>query len=321
MINSFTPIDVLERETVDFRAASGLIIPMHESRGLRIVDCADDRGLTADYYSIRTDYFQEEVSPGRYFGAASGVALAALITIAAERGDAAMQQFVNDFRPEGFVDFASNLSDRANKLSKNVQLNQHSDDSKESSKVELADHKECENPLGCAFAHKMGAILLGANQSWQVTEARNILTETGSNLPIESAIEGITIMQRHINPDFSIHRGALHYSQTKTPRHTPVAIHEGHHAANEKTALVIDMAGYRSNANRHNNIGLPRYHQTLDIPVELMPNLMPEIKLNPSILKAAGLLLATSTRLALSGANTPGALRIEVIPADYKRAA
>lgn len=312
-----TPIQVLSHDVVMERVESGLIIPMDAGEGLRVVDCGDDRGLTADYYDMRVQALGTEASPGRYYGASSGIALGALSTFAAEHGDQAVTEFVEDFSPEGFVNFASDLSDRAHGLEQSVELNQHSAEGNEQNPIELADHKHCNNPLGCAFATFMGAVMHEAAQARQIEEAHDILSAAGTDLPIREAAEGLAIMRRHIPEDFGIHRGALHFAQTKSGLHTPVAIHEGKHAPNEKTALVVDLAGYRSNANRHVESGLPRYHHTPGLASELMPRLMPEVRLDPRLLEATGMLLGASTRLALSGAENPDSLRVEVIPPEY----
>ena len=322
MSEQFTQITVLDAASILERQESGLIIPMHSDAGLEVVDCSDDRSLTADYYLQRTEQYGHEVSPGRYFGAASGIAVASLITFAAENGETAVTRFIDDFSPEGFVDYAANLSDRAHKLpGGSVELNQHSDDSKEQNTIELGDHKDRDDPLGCKFATALGAVLLGADKNGQVAEAQNVLSAVGSDLPVNEAADGIRILQKYIPGDFGIHRGALHYSQTRTARHTPVAIHEGQHAPNQDAHLTVDLAGYRSNANRHNDAGLYRYHHTPNLAVELISKLIPEIKLDPRLLEATGLLLGASTRLALSGAQAPTDLRIEVIPAEFRVAA
>lgn len=321
MAEAATPIEVLDLDVIMHRSESGLIVPMHQESGLTVVDCADDRGLTPDYYARRIYEKGSEVSPGRYFGAASGIAVASLITYAAEHGDAAVTEFVRDYSAEGFVDFASDLSDRAFSLPGSIEINQHSDNTKEQNPIELGDHKTCEDPLGCAFATKLGAVMFGADKPGQIQEAKEITAVSGINLPIDEAAEGIRIMQRHIPEDFGVHRGALHHAQTRSSRHTPIAIHKGQHAPNEQARLVVDMAGYRSNANRNNQAGLNRYHHTPGIPGELLPRIMPEIRLDPRLLEATGLLLGASTRLALSGAQTPHDLKVEVIPPEFAKQA
>lgn len=307
----------LSEQAVSERAEAGLWTPLHAGEGLRVVDCSDDRSLTEENYQQRVEQFQTEVSPGRYFGAASGLAIASLSAFATEHGEAAVLSFVDDYSPEGFVDYAANLSDRAYRSSQKIELNQHSDNNKEGTVLGLGDHKICEDPLGCAFAIKLGTVLLLSTQKEQVDEAKAIAAINGAPLPIDEAVEGLTIMMDQIPVDFGIHRGALHYAQTRTQRHTPIAIVKGHHAPNDEAAVVFDMAGYRSNANRHNAVGIHRYHHTPSLATELMPTIVPEIKFDPDVLSATGLLLGTATRRALSGENTPTALRVEVLPSDY----
>ena len=128
-------------------------------------------------------------------------------------------------------------------------MNQHSDDSKERNPVELGDHKTCEDPLGCKFATNLGAVIVGASMPEQVAEARVVASVAGLSLPIDEAAEGLRIIQKHVPAGFGVHRGALHHAQTRSSKHTPIAIHQGHHAPNEQARLINDLAGFRSNAN------------------------------------------------------------------------
>lgn len=320
MAESFSHIAEIDPNEFTERVESGLLVPLHATDGLEVVDCADDRGLTPDYYAKRTLNFGHEVSPGRYFGAASGLAAAAMITFAAEQGEQAVTQFIGNYTPEAFVDLSSDVSDRAHRIL-GIDLNQHSDDSKERNPVELGDHKTCEDPLGCKFATSLGAVIVGANMPEQVAEARVVASVAGLSLPINEAAEGLRIIQKHVPADFGIHRGALHHAQTRSSKHTPIAIHQGHHAPNEQARLINDLAGFRSNANASNAEGLYRYIHTPGLANELLGKLMPELRLDSRILEATGLLLSASTRVALSGADTPHALRVEVIPPEYAIAA
>jgi hypothetical protein len=99
--------------------------------------------------------------------------------------------------------------------------------------------------------------------------------------------------------------------------HLPHTILKGDAVQNERTAMVIDMAGYRSNAARGVSAGLPRYHHTPGIAAGELPELLPEYKLDAALLEASGLLLGAATRETLSGPDSPGALRTEVIPHEY----
>lgn len=321
MASSFATVTVLDRPSLDLRVEQGLLIPMNLGAGLRLVDCGDDRPITKEHYEMRVEQFGLDPAPGRYYGASSGIAVAAMIGFAAEYGDAALSNFVRSFSAEGFVDFASNLSDRANRLPITVELNQHSDDTKEGGPIGLCDHKTSSDPLGCAFATKLGLVVAGANQPAQLEQSRIMTSEAGLVLPLEAAADGIAIVQRHLPEHFGIHRGALHHAQTRSSMHTPIAIHRGPHAPNEQVSLVMDLAGYRSNAYKHVEKGMPTYHHTPDLAPQLLEQIMPEINLDPTILRAAGVLLGESTRRALSGPNTPGAIRIEVIPPEFSVAA
>jgi hypothetical protein len=287
---------------------------MHEGSGLQVVDCGDERPLTDGYNELRIAGYGGDVHPGRFYGAASGVALSALVTIAAQNGEGAVRAFVNEFSAEGFTDFAANMSDRAAKRA-GVELNQHSADGNEQNDLTLGDHKSCDKGLGCAFAASLGVVLHGSDQQWVVSEARRIEAETGVELPLTAAVEGLQILQRNIPEEFGIHRGALHHAQTRSGRVLPIAMHEGQHAPNEKTAVVIDMAGWRSSANAHSRLGIPRYHHTVNLAGDLLADIFPEGRLDREVTAAASLLLAASTRLALSG-EQKDSLEIEVIPAE-----
>ena len=318
-MKSTTEITLLPLDTVTDRQESGLIVPMQEGTGLQVVDCGDDRSLTTNYNNLRISGYGETVFPGRYFGGASGVALSALIALATQNGERSMQSFIAEFSAEGFTDFATDLTNKATKRS-GVELNQHSAEDNEENDLTIGDHKSCEKGLGCAFVANLGAVLHGADQEWQSSEARRIQAEVGTDLPIEAAIEGVRILQKNITESFGIHRGALHHAQTRSGRILPIAMHEGHHAPNAETALVVDMAGWRSNANRHNDAKLPRYHHSVNLASELLGKIFPEGKLDSSVTAAASLLLATSTRFALS-ADKPDGLRVELIPQEYSVAA
>jgi hypothetical protein len=163
-------------------------------------------------------------------------------------------------------------------------------------------------------------VLHGTSQEWQNDEAEQIQAEVGTNLPLEAAVEGLRILQRNIPKKFGIHRGALHHAQTRSGRILPIAMHEGHHAPNDQTALVIDMAGWRSNANKHNEAKLPRYHHSVHLAGDVLEKIFPEGNLDKELLAATSLLLATSTRFALSG-EQPDSLKVEVIPPEYAQAA
>lgn len=316
-----TNILVLEPTVVKDRTYLGLMTPLQSGHGLEVIDCSDDRSLTPDYLTERTEKFGHEVYPGRFYGGASGIAISGLIAFAAEHGDSAVSSLVRDYSPEAFVDFAADLSDRAAALDHKIVINQHSDSGKEKNPVTLGEKHDCHEDLGCAFATNLGFILRSAGLEDQVDESRRVLSEVGATLPLDEAQEGIDILSRHIPEDFGVKRETLRFAREKRGLYTPVAIHQGHHAPNEKTAVVIDLAGFRSNVNRHNDVGLARYHHTPDLAGEVLGRIMPEVKFDPELLAASGLLLGSATRRALSGEANPHTLSIEVIPPELKQVA
>lgn len=309
---------VLEPTEVNDRISQGLMTPLQTGHGLEVIDCADDRDLTTDYLEERFGKFGHEISPGRFYGGASGIAISGLIAFAAAHGEKAISSLIRDYSVEGFVDFASDLSDRAFSLDQKIVINQHSDNGKERNPITLGEKHDCHEDLGCAFATNLGFILHSAGLEDQFDESGRILSEVGSSLPLTEAREGIDILARHIPESFGVKRETLRFAREKRRLYTPVAIHAGHHAPNEDAALVVDLAGYRSNVNRHNDAGLARYHHTPDLANEVLSKVIPEIKFDPELLAASGLLLGASTRRALSGEANPYSLGIEVIPPELK---
>ncbi len=320
-MKSETNILVLEPTVVNDRTYLGLMTPLQSGHGLEVVDCSDDRSLTRDYLNERLEKFGHDVSPGRFYGGASGIAISGIIAFAAEHGDQAVSSLIRDYSPEAFVDFAADLSNRAATLDQKIVINQHSDDGKEKNPVTLGKKHDCHEDLGCAFATNLGFILRSAGLGNSLDESNRILSRVGTTLPLEEAQEGIDILSRHIPEDFGVKRETLRFAREKRGLYTPVAIHQGHHAPNEKAAVVIDLAGFRSNVNRHNDVGLARYHHTPDLASEVLNKIMPEIKFDPELLAASGLLLGSATRRALSGEAKPYSLSIEVIPPELRQVA
>jgi hypothetical protein len=155
----------------------------------------------------------------------------------------------------------------------------------------------------------------GGERSTQ--EARVVAGLIGRELPVEEAQEAARILGAYLPPSFSVGRDAVRHAHDHMDGHLPHTILKGDAVQNERTAMVIDMAGYRSNAARGVSAGLPRYHHTPGIAAGELPELLPEYKLDAALLEASGLLLGAATRETLSGPDSPGALRTEVIPHEY----
>jgi hypothetical protein len=316
-MNTLSHITILDQADVEQRTQEGLWVPMNAGSGLQEVDCGDERSLTKENYQQRNNEYGEIVYPGRHFGGVAGIGNAALIALAVEQGEESLKRFVREFSPEGLVDFLATISDTADKQLK-IKLNHHSAAGNEMNPLTLGDHKELNTDLGCKFEAAFGAVNALATTKFTELEARHIAEASIRSLrdQLDAAVEGARVVARLIAPEFGIGRGAIHHAQTRSNKAVPVTILEGDHAANPNTAVVIDLAGYRSNANLHVEAGTPRYHHTPQI-AELFNELIPETKTDPNLLRAASLLLATSTRYALSGGDTsPTALRIEVVPPE-----
>lgn len=306
---------ILSPEDFSQRRETGLLVPMHAGQGLQIVDCGDDRGITDAAAKIRSAKYGHDIAPGRFFGGASGLALASLLTITAQHGESAIRSFLGDYSPEAFVDFAADVSDRAF-MQQAIHLNQHSANKNEDNELSIADdHLSREAQLGCAFATYCGRVLEQAGTSFTLVEAQGVRSLAGIDSPIEIVNEAAQILSKYLEPGFGVHRGALHHAVTKSPNHTPVTIHEGDHVVDGRIALVLDFTGLRSDAGRNLRAGQASYHHTPGIAAELLPELLPEYNLNPAILRAAALLLANATRAVL-----PGQVDIAVIPTEYRAA-
>jgi hypothetical protein len=329
------------------RKEAGLLIPFHAGNGIRVVDCGDDRPLTAEFESmiravdfsspINPDLFHIDVdayktqgliafgtkkSPGRIFGGVDGLAITVLAHIVSSVGIKELSHFMRTYTVEGLVDFAADLSDRASKLDPDNRmiLNHHSAHGNEGNPKKI-NNRSCDDPVGCAFAHSIGKLLHSANLEFVVNEAELVTQAVGSELPINEAVSCIRGLKEVLPENLSIHRGAILHAQKIQGKFVPVAMHEGLHTPNDQTALVIDMAGYKANARRAVNEFLPRYHHSITLPQEILPKVMPEAEFDPNLLQAISLLLALATRRALSGESTPNDLRIEIIPPEFAKAA
>ncbi len=320
-MSEVTLISAIPMEDFAERVESGLLVPMGAEEGLKIVDCGDVRPLTAAAEGERHDFHGGEVVPGRYFGGRLGLGAATLITVAAQTGERFMDNFLSDYGPEALATFSADLSARAESERNGLEFHLHSANGNEANDAEVDLDQPPEIPLGCKFATYLGAVLMLASGERALQEAEAIAAITGQELPLDEAREGARILGKHLPPAFSVGREALRYAADHGHGRSPHTILKGDAVANSKTAVVIDMADYRSSAGRHMEAGLPRYHHTPGIAVSELPGLLPEYKLEPGLLSASSLLLGTATREALSGPESPHELGVEVIPHEYSLAA
>lgn len=315
-----TPISIVNFAEFQERRERRYLENLHAGPGLEAIDCADDRNLTAAMYRQRAERFNHHVIPGRVFGAASGYALGTLITLAAQLDEKQLAGFVRDYSAEAFVDFAADISDRAhNKLGQD--LVQHSGELNEQDPLHISDSKELVNPLGCAFALNAGLVAINCGRQDVTAEAERVQATAGITKPLQSVQRGAQILANYLPEGFGVHRGALVHAVKKSPLYTPTAIVSGPHAPNIEAAVDYDFAGVRSDAAAHNTAGIHRYHHTPLLIAEQVPKLLPEFKLDPDLLYAAGILMGAATRYALSGPERPHDLRVGVIPQEYANVA
>lgn len=307
-------IEVLRDSEISERIQMGALAPYDEiGPGFRVIDCGDERPLTEghilEHSSLRDD------DPARFYGAASGLAIVAITHLATPENAPFLRNFGRIHTAEGFVDFASDLAKSAKELDSPVTIFQHSADANEGTDTGLADHKTCDAVIGCAFAHNLGFVVHSSAFEESVKEARDIASAVGIQLPIDEALLRIERLGEIVPSDLSVHRGALHHAQTRGAHpDLPIAMHTGSHFPNHSTAVVFDFVGFKANANRAVEVGVPRYHHSVDIPSIILPEILPDFSFEDvDVLRAISLLYGTATRRALSGQNTPHALRVEAI--------
>ncbi len=309
---------VISGEDLSQRQEQRLITPLHADEGLRVVDCGDWRPLTPESAQQRSEDHGQDVMSGRYFGAVSGLALSGLVVLASQTGEKFMSDFFKEYSPEAMVDFAADLSDRAHNTGGGLDLTYHSAEPNEGNAIEIGhDHSDHGNPLGCKFLALMGHVLDTSARQATLEESAEVAGRVGIDLPLEEVRQGVQILRRHMPQDFTIPRSALRQAVYESSRHTPVAILEDSQPPTGQTAMVYDLGGYRSDARAHAKAGLPRYHHTPHIAAELLPSLLPEYNFDKSLLTASALLIGSATRFALSGEQTPQALKAEIIPPGY----
>jgi hypothetical protein len=316
-----TQTNIIPIEDFTRQVETGLFVLSGAESGLQVIDCGDVRPLTDASERHRSDTHGGEVVPGRYFGGSLGLGMSALIAVASQADERFMQDFAAEYGPEAFATFAVDLSRRAQEERDGLEINLHSAEANEGNDAGLDLDQPPEVPLGCKFAVYAGSVLMLAGGERAFAEARTVMELTGQELPLEEAREGARLLGKHLPSAFSVGRDALRHAASHNHGHMPHAVLKGDAVANDKTALVIDMAGYRSSARRRAEAGQPRYHHTPDIASRELPSLLPEYRLDEGLVAAGSLLLGTATREALSGPDTPQALRMEVIPHEYALAA
>ncbi len=322
MIAETAPIRILQPHEISQREEQGLMVDMTAGNGLKVIDCGDFRHLTDGAAQEREEKYGPGIVPARFYGAASGIVMAGLIAVGAQNGEAAVKEILGDKRPEeAFMRLAAKLAHVG--LSQNgLVFNQHSAASNEGNPLSIAPSSEkLTSPLGCKFNAYLGVILGKTDETISVTEARVIRSLTGMTvLPLEDAAQGAAIVREFLPENASVTRSMLNQFRIEPAKSVPTTLLEDSDIEISRIAQVIDLHGYRSDAKAHMGAGIPRFHHTPAI--ARLAAIMQEFSfVDRRLLNASALILGTTTRLVLSGADSPYALRTEVIPPEYRRAA
>jgi hypothetical protein len=301
------------------RVESGLLVPMHAGEGLTVVECGDHRELTDESLEIRKETIGDVDATGRYFGSEIGLAASALIALAAQIGSEKIHQFVEEYSARGFMEFATDLSERAHRRQDGLFLVNHSAESNEGNPSTLSDgSNEQETDLGCKLATYLGYVLHSATEDSTLQHAQFIESSIGrEGLPLGEVQEGAVILAQYFTDEFGITRGALQHAKSEMPHHGPTAILKDSDRPIGEISIVHDMAGFRSSARRHHRSGIPRFHHTPKIASETIPVLLEEFAPDPLLLEASGSLIGSATHKTLEDKTGHRPIQSEIIPPEY----
>lgn len=309
--------EIMPREVFDERIESGLYVPMQNGSGLKVVDCGDRRGLSDTAALYRANVLGEGIVPGRLFGAASGMAATALLSLVVQSEGAAIATR-RDRHAEVFMDFAADIADRAAK--NQLTINQHSSTNVEGNTPHFNLSLDPGDPVDCAFLQSLGVIIHRMKAPDVREELDVIKSLTGQNLPTDEILDGAAAISKVLPEDLAVHRGAVLHPMQSQSKRTPLVVLDGNTAPSGPVKVIYDLAGVRSDARRNSSAGLNDYHHTTSLPGNILPELMPELRLDVDLLAAAALVIGVSTRQALEAAKAH-ALPATIIPAEYRLAA
>lgn len=313
-MSEFAHLDVIPDQILTERRESGLLVPFQggEVASLQVIDCGDVRPLTDAVAEERRSIYGDVV-PARYFGGKTGLATTAMATIMTEHGSLAVTELIDHYGSDAIATFAADLGDRANNVPGMPAMHDHSDTVSEGNSRKLAHEHNKDDPLGCKFATFLGIVVMNSASPEALEETKRIRSITGEDLPIESVHESLVELTNIIPADTSISRAAMHRNVHQRGGHFAVLEHV--EIPSEQVGVVIDLAGYRSDARRHLESGNPRFHHSVGV-AELLRPLLPEMDLDPKVLRASGLLIGVGTRMTL-----PNRPKAELIPAEMSAAA
>ena len=294
-------VNLIDMATFRARKESGLYEPIHDVTDLKYIDCGDDRELTQHFQDNRGD-----VTPGRLFGSASGLALTAVTSLVMSHGETAVRRIIGQYGPEAIVRLGVDISDAAHKKW-GIDATQHSAEGAEQCFDGLAPDTHT-NPLGCAFNAVLGTVAtLGADIEATGPQIRTIhdITDTQDQLrDSREAQESLGIVAGMLGgKEAGISRAQI-IRATSGPQHTPITIVAGSHAPGNETSVVLDLAGFRAKPSAED----PTYHHTPRINSLILPDSLPEFNFDTRALEAASLVLGVATQRGL------GVERMDIIP-------
>jgi len=158
--------------------------------------------------------------------------------------------------------------------------------------------------VGCGLATFFGKVLvLGASKD-ALQEATAVARKSGMETSaIERAHSGIRTLSNHFDASATIHRGAVHYTQTELGHHLPTPIVDDQRKTSGTAQFIYDMTGYRSDAGAHYDAGMPRYHHTPSLAPSLLPEALPTFDFSDEdLMTGVAIVLAAGTRAVLEQA-------------------
>ncbi len=299
--------DVIDLSAFRKRQENGLYEPIADTQ-IEHIYCGDDREPTQPYQMSHG-----EMVPGRYFGGASGLAVATLTSLVMMHGEAPVRRILRDYGVNAFVDLAADIAHGAYS-SQGTSVHQHSAEGAEDHPENLA-HPEHPNELGCKFNAALGAVMfIGSDVKIigdQLDEVHELTGTFQDRRDSQIAQESIGVVMDLLGgSDVAVQRGHLAHVMSRGNRHTPFVMLAGHHANPHETSVVLDMAGYKAKPTNDD----PTYHHTPAIAAKLLPESLPEFRFDERCLRASGIVIGLATQRGL------GVPKMHVIPQEFATA-
>lgn len=258
-----------------------------------VIGCGDDRAATeASLKYLTSQGIPVEAAFGRIFGGVYGLANAALITLAIQRGPVAMRQELG----ASFKDYAGRFAEAARPH--NFYLLTHSSTDAEGDHAHL--NEDSPNPLACARAVGLGPVnhLCGANQlviAEAEAESVSLFGRTPSNRSFDRVISGVNAVRETLGDDATISRGDV------ISTGLGAMVLDGAHALTGQVDHVVNLRTDKiSNPSQANNRGVFYYDSDLTQAARIILKTKPDYQLDPLILLDVLILDEVATRAALA---------------------